>query len=79
MTHQVANETTVVVDALRSSTIGNTSGLDDRCVVTHVVDHSNKAVIQDVKGLPQDGVECCNGRTNQALNTRRKGEDPVFT
>src|SRR5262245_14708364 len=57
MTHEITNQSTVLVDPLRASAVGHTGRLDDRRVAAHVVDNPNEAVVQNMESSAKDRVE----------------------
>jgi hypothetical protein len=55
---QVSNEGTIFLDFFRSGAVGHPCGLDNRGIVSHIVNQANESVIENRKTAPQDFVKC---------------------
>src|SRR5690625_1307029 len=74
MAHQVADQPAVFLHPLGASAVGDASRLDDRCIVTHVVDDANEAMIENRQRRVEDFLQrrhartpCCVGLGTQPL------------
>ena len=52
----------------RDVAVRDAGGLDDRRVVAHVVDDADEAVVEDLEGLAQDGVEGGGGGAGEGVH-----------
>ena len=57
---QVANQSPVLVDLLRAPAVRHPRRLHDRMIVTHVIDQSDKAVVEHVEPPTENGGEPVN-------------------
>jgi hypothetical protein len=62
MAHEISNQSAIFAHLSRAFAIGNTGGLYDRRIVTHIVNHPNKAVIQHIELRKKDFLKTFNGR-----------------
>ncbi len=60
---QVVDKTRIVGNFLCALAVGHSGRLHDRCIVSHVVDHPDKAVIQNRQRFEQQFFEFGNGGT----------------
>ncbi len=54
---QVANQTTIFMHLLGACSVGNSGGLDDCSIVTHIVNNPDVTMIEDRKGSPENFIE----------------------
>ena len=52
MSHQVAYQATVFLDFLCTPAVGNTGGLNDRLIGTHVVHDADESIVKDLERGP---------------------------
>jgi len=69
MSHQVSNQASVVTDRLRTLSVGDASSLDDRRIVSHVVDQGHETVRKHGVTHPDLSIGFGHGRTRHRGGT----------
>jgi hypothetical protein len=57
MTHEIVNQTLVILNLLGSLAVGDPSSLHDGAIIPHVINHTNEAVIQNRELVPEDIIQ----------------------
>jgi hypothetical protein len=67
VSHEIPNETTVLVHTLSPSAVRDARRLHDSGIISHIIEEANKAIVEDTKRLAEDCVQRRDTRPRQAF------------
>ena len=68
ITHQMADQPSILANSFRTLTIRNPCRLNNRFVCSHIVDYSNKAIVENLNRDSQTFVENTNRYSGDFLS-----------